>query len=364
MTHSCHISDMICSLPSVVESNASTTAEVGRRGSVRRDRLGSGSEPVEVQRRKKKRKKNTKLQRQSTLVRHKVESLPSFTPWFIIVMSILQVVALIVLISINEGVAEIHAIPIKHTDEFPSLLSNNSNATAPVTYYEAVNLWIGLSPLELIRIGAKFTPCMRRDFGIQDRNTRLYGDNRDTVGCCRNRNNVGTVITTRECICTASSGACSFNTTMENATDTAYEFGGCSESFETSTIGLPTFHPCCVSITGLCLVTSSEECDARGGEYHPTRDSCLEVNCLEDICGFNGANVGEDSDTPYLPKANQFWRFFLSIFIHLGVIHIIIVMPIQLYIGFKIERTIGWLRMGLIYLISGVGGNIVSLSMG
>jgi membrane associated rhomboid family serine protease len=342
-----------------VEPNANaTTGEVGRRGSVRRDRLGSASEPPVELRRRKKRKKNTKLQRQSTLVQHKVESLPSFTPWFIIVMSILQVIALVVLISINEGVAPIRAAPIRHSGVFPSLRSNNSNATERVTYYEAVNLWIGLPPRELIRIGAKFTPCMRRDFDIRDRNSEIYGENSDTLGCCKNRENVGTTLTTSDCACFSGNVNCTLG--QENVTEIAYNFGSCTDNFETTNIGLPSFHPCCVSITGRCLVTSSQECDARGGQYHPTADSCLDVNCLEGVCGFNGANVGFDSGTPYLPNANQFWRFILSIFIHLGVLHIIVIMPVQLYIGFKIERTIGWLRTGLIYLIAGVGGNIVS----
>ena len=334
--------------------------EGGRQGTLRRDRLGSvEGQQVELRRRKKK-KKSTKLQRQSTIVRHKVESLPSFIPWFIIVMSILQVAALIILISIRGGVADIHAIPIKHTDTFPSLRSNNSNATERVTYYRAVNLWIGLSPEELIEIGAKFTPCMRRDFGIQRRNTRLYGDKRDSIACCKNRDNVGSVLDVNDCACTAEGQLCS--EVNVNTTGIGYNsLGSCTDIFNVSTLGLPSFHPCCVSITGLCYMTSNEECDARNGKYHSTRDSCLEVNCLEGICGFNGAYVGSDDDTPYLPAANQFWRWFLSIFIHLGVIHILIVMPIQLYIGIKIERTIGWLRVGIIYLISGVGGNIVRM---
>lgn len=85
-----------------------------------------------------------------------------------------------------------------------------------------------------------------------------------------------------------------------------------------------------------------------------------QVNCFENICGFSGTYVGEDSDNPTLPTANQLWRWVLSIFIYLGVIHLVLVLPIQLYVGIKIERTIGWLRIGLIYIISGVGGNIVS----
>lgn len=338
-----------------VESNANpTTAEIGRRGSIGRDRLGSATEPVQLRPRKKK-KKNTKLQRQSTLVRHKVESLPSFTPWFIIVMSILQVIALFVLIGINRGVAPIRAVPIRRTREFLSLSSNNTNATEDVTYYRAVNLWIGLPPLELIRIGAKFTPCMRRDFEIRDRNSEIYGENRGNIGCCKNRDNVGTTIRTSDCACFSGNVNCTVN--QGNLTEIAYNFGTC-------TAGSATFHPCCVSITGVCMVTSRDECTARGGEYHPTMDSCLEVNCLEDVCGFNGANIGFDSGTPYLPNANQFWRFFLSIFIHLGVIHIVVIIPVQVYIGFKIERTIGWLRTGLIYIIAGVGGNIVSVGGG
>lgn len=58
---------------------------------VRRERLASLDQaPQEVQRRKKK-KKVTKLQRQSTLIRREVESLPTFWPVFIILLSIGQV---------------------------------------------------------------------------------------------------------------------------------------------------------------------------------------------------------------------------------------------------------------------------------
>ena len=84
-----------------------------------------------------------------------------------------------------------------------------------------------------------------------------------------------------------------------------------------------------------------------------------QVNCLSDICQFNGVGIG-DQGSPARPTAQQFWRWFTSPFIHLGIIHIIIIIPIQLYIGIKIERTIGWLRIGILYLISAVGGNIVS----
>jgi membrane associated rhomboid family serine protease len=90
------------------------------------------------------------------------------------------------------------------------------------------------------------------------------------------------------------------------------------------------------------------------------------VTCLKDVCGFNGAlvSVGSDADgspNPLDPNPQQFWRFFTATYLHLGIIHIIIILPIQLYVGIKIERTIGWLRTGIVYTLSGVGGNLVRL---
>ena len=87
----------------------------------------------------------------------------------------------------------------------------------------------------------------------------------------------------------------------------------------------------------------------------------MQVNCFGKICGFNGVGIGQDGNG-LQPTAQQFWRWFLSIFLHLGIIHLAVYMPIQLYLGIKIERTVGWLRFCIIYLLSGVGGNIVSLT--
>lgn len=66
---------------------------------------------------------------------------------------------------------------------------------------------------------------------------------------------------------------------------------------------------------------------------------------------------------PLAPDPQQFWRFFTATYLHLGVIHFLIIIPIQLYVGIKIERTIGWLRILIIYTLSGVGGNLVSTIM-
>lgn len=320
---------------------------MGRSGAVRRDRLQSVDRPEDGnRRRKKKKKKKTKLQRQSTLVRSKVESLPSFWPVFIILITIAQVIGMIVLLVIK-GLAPIRLGPVANVQNFRSLIGE-VNGTEEVTYFRSVNLWIGPTPLHMIEIGAKFTPCMRTDFGIRRRNAMLR--DQSPLGCCANGQYIGTTYFDN-CIT-------SRNTTSRNDTDFEPSIP-CSAN--NSRLGPPgPFHPCCISITGHCQVMHFDECTARGGFFKSNFDSCEEVNCLRDVCGFNGEYIGESDGDPLLPTANQFWRWILSIFIHLGVIHTFIVMVIQLYVGIKIERTIGWLRVGLIYLLSGVGGNIVS----
>ena len=340
----------MCGFPCLLPEGTEGVTQVSRSGTVRRDRLQSIDRPEDSNRRRKKKKKKTKLQRQGTLVRSKVESLPSFWPVFIILITIAQVIGMIVLLVIK-GLAPISAGPVANVRNFPSLIGEN-NGTKDVTYFRSVNLWIGPSPLDMIEIGAKFTPCMRTDFGIRRRNARLR--DQSPLGCCANGQYIGTTYF-QDCIVSRN------RTSQRNGT--GFEPGiPCSRN--SSNLGPPgPFHPCCVSITGLCQVVHIDECSARGGFFHEELDSCDQVNCLREVCGFNAVYIGEADGDPLLPTANQFWRWIMSIFIHLGVIHIVVVMLIQLYVGIKIERTIGWLRVGLIYLISGIGGNIVSQSL-
>ena len=300
---------------------------------------------------------------------------------------------MIVLVALPSiGLAPIQAFPIPNRDAFPSLLDPSLDRN--VTYYQGSNIWIGPSATNLIRFGAKFTPCMRTDFGIQRRNARLYFDpvSDNQIGCCQNQIHQGSVVF-EDCVLSLANITTTSGTTFDSSN--VDEAGRCANKT------FVNFHPCCISITGLCQVMDTTQCAARGGYFHPDADTCdqvcicvcvcvcmcimvvcceysvqypvhcvhpctqrlpssCQVNCLRDICGFNGVGISDQDGNPNRPAAQQFWRWFTSPFIHLGIIHIIIIIPIQLYIGIKIERTIGFLRIGLIYLISGVGGNIVS----
>ncbi|KAJ3692718.1 hypothetical protein LUZ60_011813 [Juncus effusus] len=59
-------------------------------------------------------------------------------------------------------------------------------------------------------------------------------------------------------------------------------------------------------------------------------------------------------------NSHQGWRLITSIFLHAGLIHLIINMFSLLFIGIRLEQQFGFLRVGLIYLISGFGGDVLS----
>ena len=166
------------------------------------------------------------------------------------------------------GLAPINAFPIERRAAFPSLLDPSLERN--ITYYQGVNIWIGPSATNLIRFGAKFTPCMRTDFGIQQRNAFLYFDpvSDGLIGCCQNQIHQGSVVL-EECV-----------RSVANLTDTT------GISFDSSNTGgdgrcanttFVNFHPCCISITGLCEVMDTTQCTARGGYFHPDEDTCDRV---------------------------------------------------------------------------------------
>jgi membrane associated rhomboid family serine protease len=305
---------------------------------VQRRRMSSVGEPVVL----KKNKGRKKLAHSNTKVREQVQSLPSFWPIFTVGITGIQIIVVIVLLSIR-GLAPINIFPNTDTGYYPSLRNESGNAS--VSYYRYTNPWIGIGVLDLIQCGAKFTPCMRQDRSIIHRNLvqRATEGDMGGVGCCRNNIWIGSTLP----------DGCAHTWNPQNDTD-YLDRTPC----EDTSVLLANFHPCCIGITGQCAVMHVRECNDRGGIFFSNYQSCNETNCLNDICGFNG--VGTVDGDPLQPVGGQIWRLVLSLFIHLGVIHVLIVAVIQLVLGIQIERTAGFVRIALIYFISGIGGNLVS----
>ncbi|KAJ6804154.1 RHOMBOID-like protein 3 isoform X1 [Iris pallida] len=57
---------------------------------------------------------------------------------------------------------------------------------------------------------------------------------------------------------------------------------------------------------------------------------------------------------------HQAWRLVTCIWLHAGVIHVLANMLSLVFIGIRLEQQFGFIRIGVIYLLSGFGGSVLS----
>ncbi|KAK2985120.1 hypothetical protein RJ640_022998 [Escallonia rubra] len=57
---------------------------------------------------------------------------------------------------------------------------------------------------------------------------------------------------------------------------------------------------------------------------------------------------------------HQGWRLLSCIWLHAGVVHLVINMVCLVFIGIRLEQQFGFVRIGVIYLLSGFGGSVLS----
>lgn len=57
---------------------------------------------------------------------------------------------------------------------------------------------------------------------------------------------------------------------------------------------------------------------------------------------------------------HQGWRLIACMWLHAGVIHLLANMLSLVFIGIRLEQQFGFIRVGIIYLLSGFGGSIMS----
>ncbi|CEP12629.1 hypothetical protein [Parasitella parasitica] len=84
-----------------------------------------------------------------------------------------------------------------------------------------------------------------------------------------------------------------------------------------------------------------------GNCYQSLASTCT----VEQVCGFGGFNG--------LPPSQGF-RFFTSIFLHAGVVHILFNLVTHFSTGGEIERSLGIIRYAILYIVSGIWGFILS----
>ncbi|XAR71740.1 hypothetical protein NMG60_11018143 [Bertholletia excelsa] len=56
----------------------------------------------------------------------------------------------------------------------------------------------------------------------------------------------------------------------------------------------------------------------------------------------------------------QGWRLITCLWLHAGVIHLLVNMLSLVFVGIRLEQQFGFVRIGIIYLLSGFGGSVLS----
>ena len=102
------------------------------------------------------------------------------------------------------------------------------------------------------------------------------------------------------------------------------------------------FAPCMQPIKELNDFNSSQfPCPNYTGSIE--QESCS----LTELCGFSN-------------DLNQWYRWIIPIFLHGGLVHLIVNVSAQLILGISVENKIGSIRLTVIYFLAGIFGNIIS----
>lgn len=263
------------------------------------------------------------------------------------------------------------------------LVLKNKGIYESVKYIQQENFWIGPSSDDLIHLGAKFSPCIRQDKQIMSLIQKAKDLERES-GCCVQNDNSGCVQThpsdcseslatfikfdnelvgiirtsgavchqdPRLCEAPASSGAHVWPSDITQwpiCTDpkvwnhTGYKHMDCNIKGR----------PCCIGTKGRCEIATREYCLFMQGYFHEEATLCSQVNCLHDVCGL----------LPFLNPdvPDQFYRLWLSLFLHAGLLHCVVSVIFQMTILRDLEKLAGWARISIIYIFSGITGNLAS----
>ncbi|XP_064478619.1 inactive rhomboid protein 1-like isoform X2 [Ornithodoros turicata] len=317
---------------------------------------------------------------------------PYFTYWVTTVQILIAIISLAVY-----GLGPIGF----HKTQRTSLVMVTTLTLQQVDFYEPDNFWIGPRAADLVHLGAKFTPCMRRDRRIHDSIAKDRRKERTTACCIRNDRS-GCVQTSRDKCSEVISTWRKWNVSQpgpprwvadpsavgSDRSVTQRRLSGsvcgqdpryCEEPASVFPYEWPdditrwpvcrrpqwsrkapdahmscevVGRPCCIGVYGECHITTRDYCDFVRGFFHEEAALCSQVSCLNDVCGMIPFHNPEVPD--------QFYRLWTSLFLHAGIFHLTITVIVQLFVMRDLEKLAGPVRTAIIYMSSGVAGNLAS----
>ncbi|XP_061583065.1 inactive rhomboid protein 2-like isoform X2 [Cololabis saira] len=263
------------------------------------------------------------------------------------------------------------------------LVLKNKGIYESVKFIQQENFWIGPSSEDLIHLGAKFSPCIRRDEQIVSL-IRRAKDKEKQSGCCVQNDNSGCVQTLRtDCsdtlatfikwdkepvvierssgsVCHQDPRVCEepASTALHRWPDDITRWPICTLPRKWNHTGYRHMdcnikgRPCCIGTKGRCEITTREYCTFMHGYFHEEATLCSQVHCLDEVCGL----------LPFLNPdvPDQVYRLWLSLFLHAGLLHCAVSVVFQMTVLRDLEKLAGWHRISIIYVFSGIIGNLAS----
>lgn len=325
--------------------------------------------------------RNYRPDRMNSYIKKQIDEFDDHRPFFTYWVTFVQVVVFIVSVAVY-GIA-----PIGSSETVYSEAILKPNLAYELTrYVEADNLWIGPRQADLIHLGAKYSPCMRRDQGIEKGMIKDRDEERRSACCVRddgsgcaqmsesrcsktlntfykwNASNPGYGSRTSGTVCGQDPGFCQKPASVAPFVweDDITEWPICETTSKPNTTDRQNRHmsckitgrPCCFGIQGECMITTREHCDFIKGFFHEDKYLCSQVPCMKQICGMIPFTNDEYPD--------QFYRLWTSLFLHGGLFHLVITLGFQILIMRDMEKLTGAIRMAIIYVGAGIAGNLAS----
>ncbi|XP_035389478.1 inactive rhomboid protein 1 isoform X1 [Electrophorus electricus] len=316
-------------------------------------------------------------------VKRQIDDMNDHRPFFTYWITFVHLLITILSVSIY-GIAP---VGFSQHETVDSVL-RNKGVYENVKFVQQENFWVGPSSEALIHLGAKFSPCMRQDQQVHDLIQEKKAKERHSACCVRNDQSGCLQTSQEECsstlavwvkwplhpsvaylngetrnygsVCHQDPRIC-----LEPASVSPHEWPDditkwpiCTRYNTGNHTNLPhidcviTGRPCCIGTKGRCEITSREYCDFMKGYFHEEATLCSQVHCMDDVCGL----------LPFLnPEVpDQFYRLWLSLFLHAGIVHCLVSVCFQMTILRDLEKLAGWLRISIIYILSGITGNLAS----
>lgn len=321
-------------------------------------------------------------------VKQQLDTFDDHRPYFSYWISFVHIVVTIISLCVY-GIA-----PIGFTN-FKEKFTTTKRSLSRVSeeFVEPQNFWIGPRTKDLIHLGAKYSPCMRQDPKLHAFLEAEKAIERESACCVRNddsgciqtsanecsslfatwvkwpefdppdftNGSAGEVPRTSGAVCGQDPRFCHSHVTgqAEEWPDDITKWPICTDPNIVAN-NTPYTHltceivgrPCCIGQEAKCEIVTKEYCDNKRGVFHPEATLCSQVSCMQDTCGLIEFRIPDYPD--------QLYRLWLSILLHAGIFHCCISVIFQMTVLRDMEKLAGWLRISLIYIFSGITGNLGS----